>query len=295
MMPLFLVVGILGACATTVGIDLGAMLGVDAAGHFKKDLTYVMTSGEEVTLKTDGSFESLSYEYEFGGDDLDGDGVTNEGKVQTDGMRGTYVCAADTMVFTVDFSSVYNGIVGDWRPNTNENDVESMTLNGAAFEHTLYINQPYSMILPVFVKTETANTWTGTVTMVMADEYKSFMSMTETAVIDVENSNFDLTIHQTVMGTNGVEIAAMEMMIDAAIIKLTPDGVSWKKGESVGFLIRGVMKERAYMAGAWSEWETDPEENEMNFPLTHMGDFILVAPMQVPMRDFPAFDKMPEF
>ncbi len=281
--PLMLTV-LLGACAVTIGLDMGNMIGVNSEGHFVKDLTYQISSSSLVSFKTDGSFLSEDYAYETASD-LDGDGVTNEGWILTGGTRGTYNYDADTYVATSTMTEVLDSVSGNplaWLPNTNKSAPKLFAGTGAAFEHIIYLDfQPWEFLSVLVKSSNTANTWIGHTAITFNSEAK--MEIINTVLIDTAAEHFTHTITTNQYLSNTLKYST-EIKRDGTIDGTMPADATWKKGESVSFILTGTLSRRVFDGSSWSSWVTDEEQNKINLTYTHMGDFIIFFANQTPMR-----------
>jgi hypothetical protein len=81
-------------------------------GYFGEELSeWAYEDGDKtikysITFKTDGTWEWKKMEEEFV--DIDGDGKSGEGWIQTDGYKGTYSCDTEKHTFTVNNTTSYD-------------------------------------------------------------------------------------------------------------------------------------------------------------------------------------------
>lgn len=288
--------GILAGCsANTLDINLGSEIGVDADGHFKEELTYSIGDGQTVTFKTDGSFEQYGYEYEYGSNDLDNDGVTNEGEVLTAGAKGTYTCDADTRTITAAFSTVFDtSVTNVWYAPKSSSDLSAVTGNLIAFDHILYANfiaassfkssavtKAMSFSFPVInVASTTNNVWTSFSKDVYGDG--SYETTSTLLTIDVASSNVTYESLNSKY-SNDVRFSAEETVATFIVTAITPEDTAWKNGAILTCSLQGYLQSRSFDGANWSSWST-PSYLGMIMGGMHYGDFVLINPSQSPMR-----------
>ncbi len=145
----------LARCTPVLDLDLGTILQADRDGRFSQDLIYDMEYGT-LTLLEDGTYRFIVEDFEIS-NDLNANGISNEGWITMQGHGGSYHYLNDGYILNIHFESIArnlgSGIV--WDKTTNAGDLTNITFNAMFTEKAPYVSGE------LFLKATNETTWTN--------------------------------------------------------------------------------------------------------------------------------------
>ena len=192
---------LLSACPGVVPtVVLGNLLSVDGSGHFTQDITY---SGGSTTyeLNADGTFTITQKDY--------------AGNI-SNGYKGTYSWAQDTMLLTYNYSQYYDSGSNQWEDYL---DAKTETL------HYYFSDQHLGYAYAKVANTE--NTFTNEDRTVIANGNTT----TETTTVTITATSFTYNYTYTVDNSAGERTYGERITVNGTIDALYPAGVTWARGQ----------------------------------------------------------------
>ena len=259
---IFLSCSFFGTLSVPVIAYLGRILTVDSSNHFKVDVVY-RTGNSEYTFGSDGTYTYVRNTYEDAGQDSDGDGLSGEGWVMSNGHSGTYTWDPETMVL--------ERII-----DKDESRGEFVLLeNKETYKSTMYFTESKY----------------GMAAVQSATDQDQWLYSEETAVQNGSTTTFDLvaTINTdatsykeestTLTVDNAGDTTYGDMDERTGTYVILPEGTKFNKGNQVTFLLTTTLsKDKDYdtVNDVWSNWVEDNDQYKESMSITHMGKFIIM-------------------
>ncbi len=266
------------ACSIPLDISNGRLLSSDSEGHLLEDV-YYSNGSQNVSFLTDGSFLMATTDYELS-NDLDNDGISNEGWVLTSGSRGTYVYDSSHFTFSLSFAQKYRSLGGAnlWDPLTNDGDTILNQGNGIFTESMYYIQGN------IFLKTD-GIAWTN---FYITKYYNGNRDVTrETYRIDTSAGSSSFLTTDLTYSNTGELISGSQDLNTETIVASYPLNTPWKTGNTLTFnVIRDFRYSgMTYSGGTWGSYtSTNSNPSPDVITLDNQGDFILAYPVVYSLR-----------
>ncbi len=250
---------------------LGVMLKVDGNGHFKNEITYRLND-DTYRFTPEGTVEYYDESYEDAGEDHDGDGQVGEGWVITTGYKGTYTWNKDNFILT---EIVSQGILnGEWSNVTNQ----------STYTTPMYFTETRYGI--VYIETG-ENVWQA----IYTTDIQNTSTEIEEETLTITEASYEYHYKSEEKNTAGTAIDGFEV-ISSGTYTLFPDGVKWKKGNTVTVLATITLEKYKWFdntaANAWDPTFTeDNDQSRESINLFHAGSFIVYFPRVTAYRSIP--------
>ncbi len=263
---------IVSACAVNASFNTGALLTVDESGHLK--VTAVYDYGyAKITFAADGTYTKENFHFETATDDIDGDGVTNEGWIQDSGDKGTYVYDPEQRKMTIEYSQYY---LNEWLSITNQNDTVHEEFSGLLTENMMMNN--YNIY-----NFDSGNRWKSydnTVSYNDAQQAKTYYYTVDTTAGTVAYESQQISYN-----ANGAMVNSSRSLYIYKIVSTKPDGIEWKKGNTLAFAL--VQTDYCFSSTnngtSWTPYaSTNHTYSSTTKTMLHNDTFMIYDPYLIP-------------
>lgn len=271
-------VALFASCAVVPKFDSGAFLTTDDSGHLTKDQVYEL-GAYTISFLADGTYQEVGMSFETNGLDLDGDGVTGEGWVQDDGIKGTYVYDGVNFSLTINYSQSWDGSTAAWVSGlTNDNDTVQSVMDCLLTSEMFFGIDSSS-----FLKSTGANTWSYNST----DTKKNTAKNTSESTWTIDFTAMTMTrVNRSITYNATGEIAySSGSRYNYIIDNVQPADSTWVKGETVAFncLYTTYESGSTNNGTSWSDYGTPISQYEYtDFVFLNNETFILKDPTLLP-------------